>query len=603
MGERSFHETSEDSDNDDGATVQPHEDTADSQSGEQEASPQSAVQVEDIQLGEPEQQPLRRSERASRPVKQWWVVERPSANIASTNGINVPASYKQALRSTEWSHWQEAIDTEYKSLQERQTWTLVVKPAGRKIIDSKWVFKIKRNSDGTIARYKARLVARGFTQEHGIDYTETFAPTVKFSTIRVILTLAAYHDWEVEQLDVVTAFLSAELKEKVYMRQPEGFHECGDDGNELVCELHRAIYGLKQSPRYWYQTITAWLLEFGFVQSAVDPCVYVFVQGDITYILALYVDDTILTGPIGDFITRFKLAFGSRFDVQDLGPVSWLLGTTVVRDRRARTITLGQRQYLLDILERFNMGECNSVATPLAKGGTDSDGTSVIQSDVPYNSLIGSLQYAAITTRPDISMAVSHLSRFLTQPSTKHWEAGKRVLRYLKGTIDLGLVLGGQDSCIMTGYCDSDWASDTVTRRSRTGYVFTMNGGAVSWKSQHQPTVALSTAEAEYMALTAAIQEAIFLRQLLDSMGVKQLEPTMIFEDNQACIALSKNSLVNARSKHIDIKYHFNREKVESGEVVLKYCPSAEMIADVMTKPLPAPQHRALIKLMMGGHA
>ena len=177
------------------------------------------------------------------------------------------------------------------------------------------------------------------------------------------------------------------------------------------------------------------------------------------------------------------------------------------------------------------------------------------------------------------------------------------MLRYLKGTIDLGLVLGGQDSCIMTGYCDSDWASDTVTRRSRTGYVFTMNGGAVSWKSQHQPTVALSTAEAEYMALTAAIQEVIFLRQLLDSMGVKQSEPTMIFEDNQACIALSKNSLVNTRSKHIDIKYHFNREKVESGEVVLKYCPSAEMIADVMTKPLPAPQHRALIKLMMGGHA
>jgi hypothetical protein len=470
-------------------------------------------------------------------------------------------------------------------------------------VDIKWVFKIKRNPDGSIARYKARLVARGFTQEHGIDYTETFAPTVKFSTIRVILALAAFHDWEVEQLDVVTAFLSAELKEKVYMRQPEGFRECDDDDSELVCELQRAIYGLKQSPRYWYQTITAWLLDFGFVQSAVDPCVYVFLQGDITYILALYVDDTILTGPIGDFITRFKSAFGSRFDVQDLGPVAWLLGTTVVRDRRARTITLGQRQYILDVLERFNMGECNSVGTPLAKGSTDSDGISIIQTDVPYNSLIGSLQYAAITTRPDISMAVSHLSRFLAQPSTKHWEAAKRVLRYLKGTIDVGLVLGGQGSCTLAGYCDSDWASDTATRRSRTGYVFMMNGAAVSWKSQHQPTVALSTAEAEYMALTAAIQEAIFLRQLLDSMGVKQSEPTMIFEDNQACIALSKNSLVNTRSKHIDIKYHFNREKVESGEVVLKYCPLAEMIVDVTTKPLPTSQHRALTMLMMGGHA
>jgi hypothetical protein len=167
------------------------------------------------------------------------------------------------------------------------------------------------------------------------------------------------------------------------MRQPEGFRQSGDDGSELVCELHRAIYGLKQSPRYWYQTITAWLLDFGFVQSAVDPCVYVFTQGDIPYILALYVDDTILTGPIGDFITRFKDAFGSRFDVQDLGPVAWLLGTTVVRNRKARTITLGQQQYILDVLERFNMGECNNVSTPLAKGSMDSDSTSIVLSDVP----------------------------------------------------------------------------------------------------------------------------------------------------------------------------------------------------------------------------
>jgi hypothetical protein len=195
----------------------------------------------------------------------------------------------------------------------------------------------------------------------------------------------------------------------------------------------------------------------------------------------------------------------------------------------------------------------------------DSDNTSIIQLDVPYNSLIGNLQYATITTRPNISMTVSHLSRFLSKPNYRHWEAVKRVLRYLKGAIDLGLVLGGQDSCTLAGYCDSDWASDIETRRSRTGYIFIMNGCVVSWKSQHQPSVALPTAEAEYMALTAAIQEVIFLRQLLDSMGVKQSEPAMIFEDSHACIALSKNKLFNTRSKHIDIKYHFNREKVECG--------------------------------------
>ena len=185
-------------------------------------------------------------------------------------------------------------------------------------------------------------MARGFTEEHGIDYTDTFAPTMKVSTIRVILVMAAYTDWEVEQLDVVTSFLSAWLKDKVYMRQPEGLRQSGDDGSEFVYELHRAIYGLKQSPRYWYQTITVWLLDFGFVQSAVVPCVYFITRGNILYILALYVDDTILTGPIGDFITRSKDAFGSRFDVQDKDPVSWLLGITMVRNRKARTIIPGQ---------------------------------------------------------------------------------------------------------------------------------------------------------------------------------------------------------------------------------------------------------------------
>jgi hypothetical protein len=222
----------------------------------------------------------------------------------------------------------------------------------------------------------------------------------------------------------------------------------------------------------------------------------------------------------------------------------------------------------------------------MVKGNIDFDGAFVIQIDVPCNNLIGSLQYASITTRHDTSMAMSHLNRFLAQPSFKHWETGKRVLRYLNGTIDVGLVLGGQDSCTLTRYCDSDWASDTATRRTRTGFVFMVNGATVSRKSQHQPTVALSTAEAEYMAPTAAIQEAMFLRHLLDSTVVKQSELTMIFEYIQACIALSRNNIVNIKSKHIDIKYHFNREKVESGEVDLKYCPTKEMTADVMTKPL-----------------
>ena len=549
----------------------------------------------------------RRSTRHSRPPGQWWMAnsrgDDVAANMAKPHQPLEPTSYKQALRSPDAKHWQAAIDSEYESLMTRKTWKLVPRPAGRKLVDSKWVFKLKRNPDGSIARYKARLVARGFTQEHGVDYDETFAPTVKVAALRVIMALAAHYDWEMEQLDVNTAFLEADLSETIYMRQPEGYRRPTDEnGQEQVCLLMRALYGLKQAPRYWNKTITTWLVEYGFRQSKVDPCIFVHGSGTRLYILALYVDDCILAGPGGTFIVSFKRAFGQRFSVQDLGPVAWLLGMTVERDRAARVVKLGQRQYILDMLERFNMLDAKPVSTPMALGSmaerTDDSGSAA---SLPYQSLIGSLLYASVSTRPDITMAVSYLSRHMAKASMVHWEQGKRVLRYLKGTSDRKLVYGGgRVSVALEGYADADYAGDSDGRRSRTGFVFMLNGAAISWKSQRQQTVALSTAEAEYMALTAAAQEALFLRQLLEQMGQPQASGTVLHEDNQSCIALCKNTMTTGRSKHIDVKMHFCREKQESGEIVVKYCPTEVMLADALTKPLAADKHGQLTKAIMG---
>ena len=564
--------------------------------------PSQAVQ----ESGEPSQPAveLRRSSRARQPPTEWWISQ-PAVNLAAAAGAvphQEPASYKQALRSPQAEQWKAAMETEYDALTSRKTWRLVPRPAGRKLVDSKWVFKLKRNPDGSIARYKARLVARGFTQEHGVDYQETFAPTVKVAAIRIILALAAHFDWDVEQMDVVTAFLEADIAEDIYMRQPEGYRQVDQHGEELVCKVLKSIYGLKQAPRNWNKTVSAWLVEYGFKQSTVDPCIYTFAAAGDLYILALYVDDSIMAGPPGSFISDFKRAFGKRFNVQDLGPVSWLLGMTVERDRAAGVLKVGQRQYILDMLERFNMSDCKPVSTPMTVGAlSEATASEVLSPDVPYQSLIGSLLYASVSTRPDITMAVSHLSRYMARPSTVHWEQAKRVLRYLQGTLDWQLVYGaGESTATLTGYSDADFAGDADGRRSRTAFVFLLNGAAVSWKSQRQPTVALSTAEAEYMALTAATQEAVFLRQLLQEMGQPPASGTLIHEDNQSCIALCKNTMTTGRSKHIEVKMHFCREKQESGEIVVDYCPTEEMLADGLSKPLAGERHKKLFRSVMG---
>ena len=509
------------------------------------------------------------------------------ALASATSIVSDPASYEEALRSPDAPKWTQACAEEYGAHHDIGTWTLVVPPPGANVIGSRWVFKTKLNELGEISRLKARFVAQGFSQVPGQDFFDTYAPVAKLSSIRTILAIAAVEDWELQQMDVDTAFLQSPVTEEIYVRQPQGYEQFGPNGEELVCKLHKSLYGLKQAPRNWNKVLDDWLREYGLEPSGADPCVYAMRCADDLLVIVVYVDDLVIGGSNKHVVDQFKCAIAKRFKMKDLGNLLWLLGMEVRRDRVKRILEIHQTAYIDRLLERFGMSKCKPVGTP-AEGvlARLPSGDGKPSSD--YRSVVGGLLYAAMVTRPDIAYAVQVLGRHLQASGPEHWTAAMRVMRYLQGTRELGIVYGvdASSGVVLQGYADADWAGDRDTRRSTTGYVFMVAGGTVSWSSKLQPTVALSSAEAEYMAACSAVQEAVHIRRLLGDLEFQQEQPTVIYEDNQGCIALSANPVLHQRTKHIDIRYHFTREKVESGEVVLQYVATEHQLADLLTKAL-----------------
>ena len=496
------------------------------------------------------------------------------------NDIPTPGSYTEAAQN---ENWRIAIKEEYDALVKNETWELVKLPKGRKAIGCKWVFKIKQNADGSIAKYKARLVAKGFTQQHGIDFTETFAPVAKFNTIRILLAISAIEGFNVKQMDVSTAFLHAEVEEDLYMKQPEGFEIQGEDGSTLVCKLKKSLYGLKQAGRNWNKTLDLYLKKYGFIASKVDPCLYILrKENGSTIILVVYVDDILSFDNDSKLRDKFISDISKRFKIVDIGDAKWILAMKLEKENG--TIHIDQEKYLNDVLERFQMEECKVMNTPVVVDNSDNN----IQFDnqTLYMSLVGSLIYLSVVSRPDISYAVGKVSQKMANPTQNDWIAAKRILRYLKKDKRLGPTYSRNGSLTLVGYSDSDWGGDVETRKSTSGYVFTLGGAAISWTSKKQSTVALSSTEAEYMALCAAIQEAVYLRLLLSDLGYTQNEPTLIYQDNQGSIAMAKNAIISRRTKHVDIKYHYVREMIEAGQIRLEYIPTDKMVADCLTKPV-----------------
>lgn len=509
----------DDANDDDNATdneddVNDDEDDADDVN-DVDYKPPRPVEVKDV--GED----LRRSQRTRVPV------ERYVAGTVEVSSTRDPVTVGEALGGTDAGRWKEAMEAEHQSLIDNKTWILVDLPAQRKAIANKWVFKRKLGANGMVVRYKARLVVKGCSQRAGIDYAETFSPVVRYASIRFLIAMSAKLDPDIDQMDDVTAFLQSELKEEVYMMQPTGL----EDGTSRVCRLKKSLYGLKQSSRVWNDKLGAALVNAGLKVCKADTCIYHRVVGDDVLIVAVYVDDLLLFTNRPSTKRWIKEQLLRSFKMTDSGEAKYVLGMHIERDRQAGTIKLHQRKYLLEVLERFHMAECNPVSTPAdpaAKLTVDMapnyEAGREEMANVPYQEAVGSVMYAAQESRPDIQYAVHTVSRFNNIPGNPHWNAVKRIMRYLRGTIDAKLTYRRDDTAGLHGYSDADWAGDVSDRRSVTGYVFLLQGGAVAWNSRKQPTVALSTTEAEYMALATATQEAIWLRSLYGEIFTVQNE-------------------------------------------------------------------------------
>lgn len=506
----------------------------------------------------------------------------------------IPESVHEALSSSENKHWRAAMEDEYNSFNTNQSWTLVDLPKGKKPVKCKWVFTKKRGPNGELLKYKARLVAKGYSQKFGIDYNETFSPVVRYSTMRILLALAAQYDLDIEHLDVKTAFLNGDLKETVYMEQPEGFVNKGNTNK--VYRLNKAIYGLKQAAKSWYEKINSvFINKLKFRKLSSEPCVFLYSQGEEYIIIALYVDDILLfsSKSLQKKKDEIKKNLKEEFEMKDMGQASHVLGMKITRN--GNKITLDQSSYIKRILDRFNMSECNPAVTPM-ETGLKLQKAEKKDCRFDYRNLIGCLMYLSVCSRPDISYAVSYLSQFNECFSEEHWKAAKRVMRYLKGTIEKTLVFEKGDMKI-TAYADADWAASHLDRRSYTGYVFYIGNSLVSWESRKQKTVALSSAEAEYMAISDTCKEALFLRTFIYECLNITCDVTLC-NDSQSAQKMCVNPIRHARTKHIDIRHHFVRDLINDKIINLRYVPTDKIIADVLTKPLTREKHKMFVSLL-----
>jgi hypothetical protein len=504
----------------------------------------------------------------------------------------------------ERANWYKAAVDEIQSLVDNGTFELVQLPPGRKAIGSRWVFQLKRNPDGSVERYKARLVAQGFAQRPGFDFTETFAPTPKWAALRAVLAIAAIEDLELESVDISSAYLNGKLEEEVYMRQPEGFVEKGKD---WYWRLLKSLYGLKQAGRCWHKKLNEVLESMDFKRTVSDHSIWVFQRGDVRIIIPVFIDDMTIAAKSGTKIQEVKDELKKHFKLRDLGPTTWLLGVEIKRDRKKRTLTLSQRQYTLDLLDRFKFPDCNPVVTPIDPSVRLSSSMSPqspedieLMRSVPYLQAVGSLMYLAIATRPDISYAVGVLARFSKNPGPMHWKAVKHVFRYLKGTLDYKLTYSTPSSSseLFTTFTDADHAGNPDNGRSTSGYIVKVGSGAISWSSRLQGIVALSTTEAEFVAATSAGQEILWLRNLFSELGYKFNSPSTLHIDNRSALCVAKNPEHHGRMKHLDLRFYWLRDEVEKGHINLVHLRTDEMPADIMTKALGRVKVEAMVRMI-----
>ncbi|KAE8703804.1 hypothetical protein F3Y22_tig00110462pilonHSYRG00109 [Hibiscus syriacus] len=466
----------------------------------------------------------------------------------------VPSNVTETLQSPAWT---AAVQEEFDALQRNGTWTLVKLPPGRVAVGCKWLFKVKRNPDGSVHRYKARLVANGFFQVFGQDYLDTFSPVVKFTTLNVILSVAVANNWELRHVDINNAFLNGDLKEAVFMKQPPGFEQTTADGEPLVCQLQKALYGLKQTPRNWYAKLKDVLL---------------------------LPNDIVITSSSTTSIANIVRMLQDTFSLKDLGPLSYFLDIEVKRNNGS--LMLSQKKFVLDLLKKTGMENASTCATPMILGSKLAEDGDLIKDATMYRSIVGSLLYMC-HIRPELAFSVGKVAQFMHAPRESHLVAVKRILRYLAGTVEYGLVyLPLKSRFIVSAFADADWGANITDRMSISGYGVFLGNHLVAWSSKKQKFVSRSTMEAEYKSLADAIAEVTWASTLLAELGLQQHGRSVIWCDNTGAVAMSANPVYHAQSKHVDLDVHFIREKVAAQQLSVNYVPAAHQLADGFTKPL-----------------
>jgi hypothetical protein len=581
--------------------------------GEQPRGPES----DRASIEPPTDAPQRRSIRstAGKPATRFEPAN--TANVIQSHAFvaslldDSPMSYTEAMRSPHATEWRAAFKTELKAILDNGTFSFV-DPPDYKInpVKTKWIGKVKRRADGEVERFKGRLVAKGFTQVYGCDYFETFAPVVRAQTLRTTLALTAIHNLRTSVIDIDTAFLNGVLDEEVYIKTPDGFWDLMQEidprlrqhlddrypNGRFVIRLAKGLYGLKQSAKVWNDNLNDHLLSRSFQRSKADPCAYYKQLDKVNFVIVLtYVDDIVITATRQQSIDEEITAFKNRYRIKELGVISWLLGMHVERTKDG-SIKIDQHLYIEALVARFanympQHGPKLPTSEPtLLQANLSPDPGSEESAKMnayPYANLVGALLYASTMTRPDIAFAVSQVARFMANPAPEHWSAAIKILAYLRNTSTVGLMYKRNGSPDLQGYVDASYAACLDTSRSTTGFVFTLAGGPVSWQSKRQSTVALSTAEAEYMALCDGTKEALFMRQILADIGFKPTKPTALLEDNKAAILMTAKPIHHQRSKHIHVRFHFTREAVERGEIKIEYVNTSAQLADYLTKALP----------------
>jgi hypothetical protein len=510
---------------------------------------------------------------------------KPNA-MHTTTARYVPEQYKDIQKCQDSAKWTTAVNEELLAMEQNQVWELVPRQPGMKVLGNRYVFKVKENTDGSVERYKARLVAQGFAQIEGVDFTEKFAPVVKHIALRTFLALTNNFHMEIHQMDVNNAFLYGDCEDETYMKVPDGL----DVSDNLVCKLKKSIYGLKTAPLQWNKKLHDTLTSIGFNRTGTDHCIYVKSENSKLEIIVVYVDDIAIATQNMEDMMKYKALLSTRFKMKDLGDIRYMIGWEISRDRKLGTMKISQNKYIQDTLVEFGMQDSKPEVTPMDPNVKLTDqmnakGDEMV--NIPYRQVIGKLNYLITGTRPDIANAVNIVSRFQQNPGLAHWTAVKRILRYLKGTADIGLTFTSNNESKITGYCDSDWAADHDKRRSTSGNLILGFGGILLWNSKRQNSTALSTTEAEYIAACECAKNVQYLRNLLLEMKIEIPRTVTLYEDNQGAIGMINNPTNHSRAKHIDIRYHFIRDLVNLKLIDLTYIPTENQLADLLTKPLP----------------